>query len=513
MDFFHLSQRLFSRSRDDRESSRQPGTACDERMRASPFSAQGEAIPWARASGQLFDSAAIMKPTTTLGLAALGAAVAIALYIRRRRRGSSFTQPKVFKDKVSLGAAAAAFVADKIKDIVNAKGNARVIFATGASQFEFVDALTKIKGLPWDKVECFHLDEYCGIPDTHGASFRKYLKERLFSKLSPQPKAVNLVDPDAVSAYSTAVRTRMPSIESRADARFCRRSAEAGARRTPAAGDADIPSVNRGCHVEICKTHRGGRPRGDVRTRRGARYSRKLMAGPVDLACIGIGENGHVAFDAARYNRPLVGPGLRNSPKRRRDVQEHARSARRTKQPRRPRDVWVPPRFNDPPVADFRDPNFVSVVKLDDACRKQPPRAVNVTHVRLRDCIRRGIERFSNEVDARRAQAAARRGLVPDARRRAALRRHAHGARHHALPHHLARRRRGTRPLVGPGLRNSPKLLRDVQAPRRLVTAQVRRARFSEGRGGEKRPQGPRHDGVPGLDPPDPSRLRFMVGR
>jgi len=52
------------------------------------------------------------------------------------------------------------------------------------------------------------------------------------------------------------------------------------------------------------------------------RYSELLEAGPLDVACIGIGENGHLAF-------------------------------------------------NDPPVADFRDPLKVKIVELDLRCREQ----------------------------------------------------------------------------------------------------------------------------------------------
>jgi glucosamine-6-phosphate deaminase len=51
-------------------------------------------------------------------------------------------------------------------------------------------------------------------------------------------------------------------------------------------------------------------------------YEALLKSHPVDVACIGIGENGHIAF-------------------------------------------------NDPPVADFNDPHWVKVVQLDEACRKQ----------------------------------------------------------------------------------------------------------------------------------------------
>ncbi len=52
------------------------------------------------------------------------------------------------------------------------------------------------------------------------------------------------------------------------------------------------------------------------------RYEALLKEHPIDVACIGIGENGHLAF-------------------------------------------------NDPPVADFEDPKLVKVVELDKACRRQ----------------------------------------------------------------------------------------------------------------------------------------------
>lgn len=51
-------------------------------------------------------------------------------------------------------------------------------------------------------------------------------------------------------------------------------------------------------------------------------YIAALNAQPLDMVCLGIGENGHLAF-------------------------------------------------NDPPVADFRDPQAMKVVELDEACRQQ----------------------------------------------------------------------------------------------------------------------------------------------
>ena len=36
--------------------------------------------------------------------------------------------------------------------------------------------------MDWTRVEMFHLDEYVGLPASHPASFRKYLRERLIDK-------------------------------------------------------------------------------------------------------------------------------------------------------------------------------------------------------------------------------------------------------------------------------------------------------------------------------------------
>src|SRR5207245_6392474 len=66
-----------------------------------------------------------------------------------------------------------------LRNAIQNSGRARIIAATGASQFEFLDALTAIE---WPRVEMFHLDEYIGLPASHPASFRKYLLERLIGK-------------------------------------------------------------------------------------------------------------------------------------------------------------------------------------------------------------------------------------------------------------------------------------------------------------------------------------------
>lgn len=91
-------------------------------------------------------------------------------------------QIKIFKDKASLGKAAAEHAGRSLRSALESKEEARLIAATGASQFEFLDALTASPGIDWKRVELFHLDEYVGLPISHPASFRKYLLERLINK-------------------------------------------------------------------------------------------------------------------------------------------------------------------------------------------------------------------------------------------------------------------------------------------------------------------------------------------
>jgi glucosamine-6-phosphate deaminase len=161
---------------------------------------------------------------------------------------------EIFENKDKLGEAAAISVANILNAEITEKGFANLILATGASQFQFLEHLQK-QQINWKVITVFHLDEYKGMPISHPASFRKYLKERILDKV--QPKQIYYLNGDAEDIDAEVLR-----------------------------------------YEELLKNH------------------------PVDVACIGIGENGHIAF-------------------------------------------------NDPPVADFNDPKLVKVVELDDACRKQ----------------------------------------------------------------------------------------------------------------------------------------------
>ncbi len=89
-------------------------------------------------------------------------------------------QIEVFDTKAQLGQAAARNAAQIIQYAIAERGTAYVIAATGASQFEFLDALV-VEEIDWSKVVFFHLDEYVGLPESHPASFRRYLKERIIA--------------------------------------------------------------------------------------------------------------------------------------------------------------------------------------------------------------------------------------------------------------------------------------------------------------------------------------------
>lgn len=136
---------------------------------------------------------------------------------------------KIYEDKASLGRAAAEQAATSLRSAIKGRGGARIIAATGASQFEFLDALTAMPNIEWPAVEMFHLDEYIGLPVSHPASFRKYLRERL-------------IDKTGITKYHFLD------------------------------GEGDVPAVVR-------------------------KVSAELTAAPIDMAFVGIGENGHLAFN------------------------------------------------------------------------------------------------------------------------------------------------------------------------------------------------------------------------
>ena len=159
----------------------------------------------------------------------------------------------VSEDPKELGRLAGIAATQLIKEAIAENGQANIILATGTSQFHTLTELIQ-QNIDWSRVVMFHLDEYIGLPESHPASFRKYLKERFLSKV-PELKGFHLVN-----------------------------------------GEAD-PAAE-------CD-----------------RLGQIIKQNPIDVALVGIGENGHLGF-------------------------------------------------NDPP-ADFNTEQPFIVVRLDEACRKQ----------------------------------------------------------------------------------------------------------------------------------------------
>ncbi len=101
------------------------------------------------------------------------------------RKESQNLDIRLFDTKPDLSRAAASQASEIIRDAIVERGQACITVATGASHLEFLEALTQEPDLDWSKVTCFHLDEYIGLPVSHPASFRKYLKERLVDQVHP----------------------------------------------------------------------------------------------------------------------------------------------------------------------------------------------------------------------------------------------------------------------------------------------------------------------------------------
>ena len=161
---------------------------------------------------------------------------------------------EAYKTCDEMGLASAKRIAALLKCAIAERGEARLLLSTGASQFPMFKYLV-CEDVDFSRVTMFHLDEYVDLPETHIASFRKYLKERFIEKLPCPLKEAVFVN-----------------------------------------GEGDVEA--------------------------NIRYlSERVKEKPIDIGVIGIGENGHIAF-------------------------------------------------NDPP-ADFETDDAYKIVTLDERCRRQ----------------------------------------------------------------------------------------------------------------------------------------------
>ncbi len=92
----------------------------------------------------------------------------------------------IYESNDLLGAAAADDLAEILHRAISEHGSASVILATGNSQLTFLRALRARRGIAWDRVTLFHMDEYLGMPESHPASFRRFIREHLADTVHPR---------------------------------------------------------------------------------------------------------------------------------------------------------------------------------------------------------------------------------------------------------------------------------------------------------------------------------------
>ncbi len=100
-----------------------------------------------------------------------------------------------FDDPRELAVSAAAYGAERIRRAVESRGEATIVVATGNSQIRVLAELVD-RTVPWHLVTAFHLDEYVGLPVSHRASFRAYLRNRFVSKV-PRLQQFHEIDGEA----------------------------------------------------------------------------------------------------------------------------------------------------------------------------------------------------------------------------------------------------------------------------------------------------------------------------
>src|SRR5215213_2129727 len=89
----------------------------------------------------------------------------------------------VYDTRTKMGAAAAEAVAAELSRLIEAQGRAAAVFASAPSQNEFLATLASAPGVDWQRVVGFHLDEYLGMDERAPQSFRRFLVDRLVSKV------------------------------------------------------------------------------------------------------------------------------------------------------------------------------------------------------------------------------------------------------------------------------------------------------------------------------------------
>jgi glucosamine-6-phosphate deaminase len=93
---------------------------------------------------------------------------------------------EVYQSTERMAEAAAKLAGEVIREAGRRQKEITIVAATGNSQLQFLEELAAYPDLDWQRTVFFHLDEYVGLPSSHPASFRKYLKERIEQKFHPK---------------------------------------------------------------------------------------------------------------------------------------------------------------------------------------------------------------------------------------------------------------------------------------------------------------------------------------
>ncbi|PIZ14091.1 MAG: glucosamine-6-phosphate deaminase [Elusimicrobia bacterium CG_4_10_14_0_8_um_filter_37_32] len=101
----------------------------------------------------------------------------------------------IYPNRLSMGMASASALVSEIKNVARRKKEVNIMFASAPSQNEVLDALIAYRDVPWNKMNCFHMDEYLGLDEKHPQSFRRFLLEKVFTKI--QPKSLHLIKGEA----------------------------------------------------------------------------------------------------------------------------------------------------------------------------------------------------------------------------------------------------------------------------------------------------------------------------
>lgn len=104
----------------------------------------------------------------------------------------------------SAGRYGAAMASAALNRALEEHDRARLLLSTGQSQFEVLGELVR-RPVDWPRVDAFHLDEYVGLDESHGASFRHYLKERFADVVPVSMHYVNPSSPQDMDRLSSIV--------------------------------------------------------------------------------------------------------------------------------------------------------------------------------------------------------------------------------------------------------------------------------------------------------------------